>query len=150
MQASEAVRQIRDTIFKPGWSFSASAVDEYKIRVYFTIHTVDTSYVDAVGNFYAPKTLSDDFTMDVSALDEQGLCYQLLKVGMMTNFHEDREFMQVRQPDGTFRAPLHPHTYDGEVGWQRLGGSKGMTPNDDLDEFSLSLLRMQELYAAVR
>jgi hypothetical protein len=149
MQATEAVKQVRNSIFKPGWKFSATYLNESQISVNFTIRTVDTSYVDAAGNFYAAKTIGgEDVTITVTGLDEAGLCYELLKIAMATNFHEDREFMQVRQADGSWIAPLHPHTYQGEKDWQRLGGTKGAVQDDDLDEFSLFMLQMLEMRTA--
>jgi hypothetical protein len=145
MTPEQAVYQIRNTIFKPGWDFSASRFDETQILVQADIHTVDTSYVNASGHFYRPVTLPDTKVIDVSGLDEQGLCYELLKMAQATNLHEDREFMQVRQPDGSWTAPLHPHVPDAERAWQRLGGALGVTP-DDLDPFSVMLMDLLENY----
>lgn len=143
MKASQAVSQIRNSVFKPGWEFTARTVSEYEISVALTIHTVDTSYTDAAGNFFKSLTTGDTDTINVEKLDEKGLCYALLCMAIRTDIHEDREFMKIRVPGGGWVSPLHPHTYAGELAWQRLGGQKGI-PTDDLDEWSLTMLRMIE------
>lgn len=148
MDSTAAVKQIRNSIFKPGWAFSAFSVDETHIAVRATIKTVDTSYADAVGNFYKPLTLNHDAMVDVSDLDQASLCYELVRIGMEVTLHEDREFVQVRQDDGSWYSPLHPHTYAGETAWQRAGGTKGVLRNDDLDDYTLSMLALMEMAPA--
>jgi hypothetical protein len=126
VNVSEAARLINnDMAFWEGWRFSASPVSFSALHVEVEIDTVDTSYPDADGRCRSQKiTLLRDFLIrDVGSLDENGIAYRVLKSAAEISEHEDREALKIRQPDGTWRAPLHPHTMDGELGWRTREGA---------------------------
>ena len=118
MRGSEAVRQIRNTAFKPGWEYQAVPFHDDLVMVDLFIDTVDTSYPDADG-ICRRKTriVGGTKVLDVSGLTETGLCFELLKLALDADEHEDREFLKVRQPDGSWYSPLHPHTPEGNRAW---------------------------------
>lgn len=132
MYAGEALAQIKNTAFREGWTFTARPYYGDRIEVEFSIKTVDTSYPSADGICRIPKTIGDTVVVDVSDMDEAALAYQLLDIAAQTNTHEDREFLQIRQPDGSWVAPLHPHTDSGNDKWDRLSRtySAGGTDRD--------------------
>jgi hypothetical protein len=117
MMAREAVEQIRNTVFKPGWRISGYELDSSFIMVQFVIETVDTSYPDADGTCRRPIRLGPDTVINVRRLDEAGLAHELLRFAAQLDEHENREFLKIRQPDGSWHAPLHPHTDAGNEAW---------------------------------
>jgi hypothetical protein len=121
MEAQEAINLVNHRLsFWKGWTFAALPYEGTTILIATEIDTVDTSYPSSDGVCRStPITLHDAFTVDVSGLDEQGLCHRVIEFVADTHEHEDREALKVRQPDGTWVAPLHPHTVKGESGWQR-------------------------------
>lgn len=121
MRAIEAVEQIRNTAFKPGWRFEASPYGGDLVMVELLVSTVDTSYPDADGICRRKITiLGGDKVLNVRNLDESGVCYELLRLADEADEHENREFLKVRQPDGSWVAPLHPHTREGNRRWDQL------------------------------
>lgn len=148
MRPDEATAQIRNTVFKPGWRFFASVTGPDEVEVRLRVETFDTSYPGYDGQCRKPITIAGgERTISVRGLDERGLCYELIKLAADTNFHEDREFLKVRQPDGTWVSPLHPHTTEGELFWQRQGGAKAAV-TDDVDPLAMYLARILEGEAA--
>jgi hypothetical protein len=120
MKATEAVEQIRSTAFKPGWRFEGRHYGGDLVLVELLIDTVDTSYPDADGVCRERiRILGGDKLVNVAALDEAALCVELLAIADEADEHENREFLKVRQPDGSWKAPLHPHTNEGNAAWRR-------------------------------
>jgi hypothetical protein len=119
MKADEAVRFVNDLAFKPGWRPVAEAYAGGIIRLGFLIETVDTSYPGRDGVCRDKiRILGQDTLVSVTGLDENGLLAEVLKCAAENDEHENREFLKVRQPDGSWHAPLHPHTREGESAWQ--------------------------------
>lgn len=117
MQTEEALTQIRNTVFRPGCTITAEPYQYGEIAVTFTLDTVDTSYTDDDGKFRTPLVTSTGTRIQVTNLDEVGLCCALLDGIAEMDDHENREFLKVRQPDGSWKALLHPHTPEGELRW---------------------------------
>ena len=117
MRAAEAVEQVRNSVFKPGWKMVAERYSGDLIIFTFYIDTVDTSYPSPDGICRKHVTLVRDAVWDVSRLDANGLDARILKLAAETDVHENREFLKHRQPDGSWYAPLHPHTVEGERAW---------------------------------
>jgi len=124
MTPDQAVRQIRNIAFKPGWRLDALALgDREHVAVTYYIDTVDSSYPGLDGICRRQVTLERPDIIDVTGLDEAGLCHRLLKLASAVDEHENREFMKVRQPDGSWATPLHPHTDQGNSSWRTLEAS---------------------------
>lgn len=119
MKSSQAIEQIRNSVFKPGWEMEASSFGGDLIILTFYIHTTDTSYPDFDGVCRKPITLVRDELVDVSPMDEVALCAAIICLADQIDIHEDREFLKVRQPDGSWKALLHPHTAAGERAWDK-------------------------------
>jgi hypothetical protein len=118
MTPEQAIQQVNNTIFRPGWKLSAMRWGPSSIYVDATIDTVDTSTVSPSGNYYEPRRIAAEGIVRVENLDQAGLCHAIMEqVVRPSDEHEDREFMRVRQPDGTWFAPLHPHRPDGQRAW---------------------------------
>jgi hypothetical protein len=121
MRAAQAVEILnRNTTFKPGWRIVAR--EHYwgeNIMVGFVIDTVNTSLPDAEGRFEVRHNLFPERRLDVADLDEAGLDYAILQYAADLDMHENREFLQHRQPDGTWKARLHPHTDEGNRAFDR-------------------------------
>lgn len=120
MKIEQAIRQVSQTVFKPGWEVRARASVLGYLLVEFHIDTVDTSYPDADGVCRRPIRLLRDRMLDVTGMNELDLCYALVRLASETDSHENREFLKIRRPDGTWRTPLHPHTTEGIKTWNRL------------------------------
>lgn len=105
-------------VFKPGWKITAEHFGGSLVLLTIYIDTVDTSYPDEDGVCRRQIRLVRDRFINVAGLDLDGLCFQVLSLAAETDVHENREFLKVRQPDGTWKAPLHPHTTQGEAAWQ--------------------------------
>jgi hypothetical protein len=128
MQASEAVRIIKGMVFKPGWRMEATDLGtDTTVYVRFLIDTVDTSEITPDRFFPREITLVRDFRdipellIDVRDLDLERLSAVLVKAATDIDIHENREFLQVQRPDGTWYAPLHPHTAQGNRAWAAYG-----------------------------
>lgn len=120
MQAREAIEQISNTTFKPGWSFTATpGYGDNEVYVSLTIRTVDTSYTMANGTFPVSITTGDSRVFNVGHMDRDKLCYHLLQFAAEADSHENREFLKIRQADGSWYAPLHPHTHEGQMSWHQ-------------------------------
>jgi hypothetical protein len=116
MNTQEAVEAVNGMVFKPGWRVTAADfLGMVEVTMY--IDTVDTSYPDADGTCRKQVTLYREKMINPGGLDLEGLCYQVLKLAMETDVHEDREFLKVRGEDGRWYSPLHPHTRAGEEAW---------------------------------
>ncbi len=120
MRASEAVEIIRNSVFKPGWRMEAERYVGGMIIFTFYIDTVDTSYPSPDGTCREHVTLVRDEVWDVGPLHTtEDLFAKILALAAETDVHENREFLKVRQSDGTWKAPLHPHTADGQYAWAK-------------------------------
>jgi hypothetical protein len=120
MRASEAVEIVRNSVFKPGWRMEAESYGQELLMFTFYIDTVDTSYPDADGVCRKHVTLIRDDMIDVSQLRTAGdLFLRILGLAAETDVHENREFLKIRQADGSWKAPLHPHTAEGERAWMK-------------------------------
>jgi hypothetical protein len=144
MKGSEAVDLISRTTFRPGMKFSASAAgSSYNsayndifgprdsarsgnyVTVYLSMKTKDTSHCDPdgeyrreIGNSY-PSAI---WAGDVSDMTGNELLRKVLdKFHETIDMHEDREFLRVKQEDGTWFAPFHPHRPDGDAAWYESG-----------------------------
>jgi hypothetical protein len=116
-------------IFRPEWEIVAQPhywADD-TIVVSYRLRTVDTSQVPDVrfppdGKYYTGEKMTlgpVTADIDVRGLTEDGVLYRVLQYIEQLQRHEDREFMRVWR-DGRWVAPFHPHTYDGQVGWNAL------------------------------
>ena len=112
MTTSEAIEIINDLIFRPGWRITARPAGWNKIGITYVIDTVDTNYPP---DYLVPRMVGDEFEVDVSQLDADGLLLALLQRFADTHKHEDREFLR-RRSEG-LNAPFHPHHIDGEMRW---------------------------------
>jgi hypothetical protein len=119
MNQEAAVKAINDAVFKPGWRIGASRFGG-ELCIYFEIDTVDSSYSDADGTCRKEVMLPYVRLIDVSRLDLNGIFYEILKMAAEINSHEDREFLRIRQEDGSWYAPLHPHTPEGIAAWNQF------------------------------
>jgi hypothetical protein len=125
MNVQDAVNLINKTTFRPGWTITARRRDGYgygyglgKIQVDFEIDTVDTSHVDDDGRYTRAMTQRGDAEFTVTHLDGLSLLRRILDwVHASYDEHEDREFLRVRQDDGSWLAPFHPHRSDGNRAW---------------------------------
>lgn len=125
MRSEDAVEAVNKSIFKPGWKPTAYVLDGPFIYAGFLVDTYDTSYPDADGKFRKPMSIPVLDVIDCDNIaDERELHYRLLMIAQESNIHEDREFLQIRQPNGTFRSLLHPHTDDGNWAWRRFERQK--------------------------
>jgi hypothetical protein len=127
MNVQDAVNLINKTTFRPGWKISARPAVDYgfysypgpaRIQLEFEIDTVDTSHVDDAGRYTRKMTQRGDTEFAVANLDGLGLLRGILDwVHASYDEHEDREFLRVRQDDGSWLAPFHPHRSDGDRAW---------------------------------
>ena len=119
MQTAEAVRQLNEMVFKPGWRVHADYDLTDLVLVELLIDTVDTSYPDPDGVCRKQVTLYRSTYIRPSQIASiQELCYEVLRLAADTDIHEDREFLKVRDPaTGRWVAPLHPHTPEGNRAW---------------------------------
>lgn len=110
--------------FWQNWRLMARPSYARKDHIYVEgmIDTVDTSYPDRDGVCRSTKITigTPVLDLDVTDLDVPGVCHAILKWAGEIGDHENREALKVLQPDGSWRAPLHPHTYDGEMTWRQL------------------------------
>jgi hypothetical protein len=143
VKGTEAVDLISRTTFRPGMKFSASAGSDYNsaylydmlgsqpagrsnyVTVYLSMKTKDTSHCDPDGEYR--REIGNSFPSafwagDVTDMTENELLRAVLdKFHETIDMHEDREFLRVRQPDGTWFAPFHPHRADGDAAWYESG-----------------------------
>jgi hypothetical protein len=121
MKVTEAVRFVEGLAFKPGWQptaevYTASGL----VELSFIIRTVDTSYPDPDGVCRRQITIyGQQRLVNVRDMDETDLLAEVLKCAADNDMHENREFLKVRQPDGSWHAPLHPHTNAGNRAWDQ-------------------------------
>lgn len=138
MRTSEAVDLLNRLTFRPGWKISGVfsygsslramlglPLDRYAeedtgmVTLMLSMDTMDTSYPSADGEYRqriytGPRPIAE---FDVTGMTENELLRRVLDEVHKVDVHEDREFLRVRQPDGTWFAPLHPHRSDGEAAW---------------------------------
>jgi hypothetical protein len=129
MNVQDAVNLVNKTTFRPGWRISARPADYYgyysylngpggAIELDFEIDTVDTSRVDDAGRYTQKMTQRGGTEFAVANLDGLGLLRGILDwVHAKYDEHEDREFLRVKQDDGSWLAPFHPHRSDGDRAW---------------------------------
>jgi hypothetical protein len=118
MNPYEAVRFVNGLAFKPGWRPVAEVIRGNNILISFLIETVDTSFPDADGICRRQIGIfGRERRVNVLGMDEEGLLCEVLRCAADNDEHENREFLKVRQPDGSWHAPLHPHTDAGNRAW---------------------------------
>jgi hypothetical protein len=123
MNVQDAVNLVNKTTFRPGWRISARPYYGYysylnAIELDFEIDTVDTSRVDDAGRYTQKMTQRGGTEFAVANLDGLGLLRGILDwVHAKYDEHEDREFLRVKQDDGSWLAPFHPHRSDGDRAW---------------------------------
>ena len=124
MTPEQAISQVNEMVFRPGWRFRAvqqpwlTGPDE--IYVQAEVQSWDTSHRAADGTLIRPMTLHPDALIKVSELDRDGLfCAIINQLVRPFDDHEDREFLATQQSGGRWRAPLHPHTAEGERAWAK-------------------------------
>jgi hypothetical protein len=138
MTPDEAVVLVNGSVFKPGWKFYALADGPDAILLGLVIETVDTSYPGHDGICRRPARLAPDKKIEgVGGMDEAGLLYAMLKFAAGLDSHENREFLKVQRPDGSWVAPLHPHTMDGELAF--LGAGFADAGEDEIAAIARSL-----------
>jgi hypothetical protein len=139
MKADEAVRFVNGLAFKPGWRPVAQTIMGNNIVLSFLIETVDTSYPDGDGICRRQiGIIGQERTVNVLGMDEAALLCEVLKCAAENDEHENREFLKVRQPGGSWQAPLHPHTSAGNRVWrehhhQAPAGDQAGRESDALD-----------------
>jgi hypothetical protein len=123
MDTQEAIDQVNAAIFAPGWRISAqpaSSLWPTEIVVIVFLDVFDTSYPSPDGEYRVPKTLGGmPHIIDVQHLNEETLACKLYDIIRDIRDHEDRETLRFRQSDGSFKAPLHPHTPRCDQTWVR-------------------------------
>lgn len=120
MTPEQAISQISEMVFRPGWSFRAYAWDDTSVYVVATVQTFDTSFRRQDGTLYVPITLHPEALIDVSELDRDRLyCAIITQLVRPFDDHEDREFLAARQAGGRWYAPLHYHTDEGKLAWAK-------------------------------
>lgn len=126
MTPQEAIPIISTLVFRPGWKFHAETPpwwahpDPYDIDVRAEVASFNTSYRNHAGVLSMPMTLAPAAVINVRDLDRAGLCHAILtRLVRPFDDHEDREFMRVSEPDGSWYAPLHPHHDAGKAAWAR-------------------------------
>jgi len=117
MNQDQAVKALNEMAFKPGWRVRGERASGGAVFIVMYIDTVNTSYPDHDGQCRQQFTIYRERRVYPENLDLEGLCYQVLALAAQTDIHEDREFLKVRQPDGSWESPLHPHTDQGEHAW---------------------------------
>lgn len=124
MTPREAAELIESVIFRPGWTFVATAdgMPAGLVQVLTRIETVDTSYPSPMGNYKVPRAIRRDFTVQVSDSDtREDVLLKLLDEVHAIDVHEDREFLRVpgRGNDHLhgWYAPLNPHHVPGILAW---------------------------------
>ena len=117
MHTEDAVTLLNHTIYRPGWEITAREYDGSRIEVTFRLDTVDTSQPSRSGQYLTRKVVESDVYINVAQLNADTLLYEILRQAHKIDEHEDREFLRVRQGDGTFKAPVHPHTAEGDGRW---------------------------------
>lgn len=119
MSPEEAADLINNRfIFRKGWHFQASAGIR-EVYVTFWLKTEDTSVVSPIGEYTKQVELDYPISFRTEGLDDAGVVYKLVSLIGQLQQHEDREFARVRQSDGSWKAPLHPHNPDGELAWMQ-------------------------------
>jgi hypothetical protein len=121
VKASEAAHHVNGMIFRPGWKFRAEPFFGSSSLVFIEaeITTVDTSYPSPDGEYQVPKVITLDTVLRVDELDLPGLCERIILWAESCDLHEDREFLRVWD-GGRWRAPLHPHTDEGQRAWEMV------------------------------
>lgn len=120
MTPEQAAHQINEMVFRPGWRFAAARYDATTVGVVAEVESYDTSYRRGDGTLYKPMTLHPSALIDVSELDRDGLfCAIITQLVRPFDDHEDREFLASRSGSGQWRAPLHPHTTEGDAAWAK-------------------------------
>jgi len=132
MKAAEAVELLHRLTFRPGWLITGTTEGveqpgkEY-VLVEFMIMTVDTSFPNVTGRYTIPKMLMPEFKVDVARMTPYLFLDAILRQVHELDVHEDREFLRVRQDDGSWKAPFHPHTPQGELDWLVLRESEDVS-----------------------
>jgi hypothetical protein len=127
MNTQEAIDLVNSTTFRPGWKISARAYPyswspgDTRIEVHYRTETVDTSYPDASGRYTRRIELANKNVHDVEGKTGDQLLRAILNDVHRMDEHEDREFLRVRQGDGSWKAPFHPHTDEGDRKWSESG-----------------------------
>jgi hypothetical protein len=119
MEVSNALRIANQLIFWPGWRIRAEAagwMGGTTITVITDIDTIDTNR-EYAPLYRKPRTIHDEFDVDVADLDEDGLLYAILENYKGIHEHEDREAL--RRGDRALEAPFHPHRPEGQLRWAR-------------------------------
>jgi hypothetical protein len=120
MQAHQVCAIVNASAFKPGWRIRAADWDT-SVYLAIEIDTVDTSYAASDATCRRPVTLLRDGTLYPAHLHSaEAVLAAVLAVTREIDLHEDREFLRVQLPDGSWYAPLHPHTDAGKAAWARV------------------------------
>jgi hypothetical protein len=123
MKTQEAIDLVNSTIFRPGWQITARhyaygyGYSPGKIEVHYRTETVDTSYPSTSGEYTVPRTIANENVHDVEGKTGDQLLRAILSDVRKMDEHEDREFLRVRQGNGSWEAPFHPHTNEGDRRW---------------------------------
>lgn len=123
MTPEQAISQIKDMVFRPGWRFDAEVnwvCGPGQVYVQAEVRSYDTRYRAADGTLTTPYTLHPEALIGVIELDRDGL-FRAIITQLVRPFddHEDREFLATRQSGGQWYAPLHPHTDEGIAAWDK-------------------------------
>lgn len=127
MDKHETAEMLASITYRPGWTFTASAVEPWEciIRtgelgdVVFTMEceTVDTDRQYAMEGYPQTKTLDWSLPVDSAIFkDRDDLLRSVFEMLMSIELHESREFFRVGTED--MQAPFHPHREEGNQRWE--------------------------------
>lgn len=144
MNNSEVKDLLRNTVFRPGWRFEGRDVpgEPSTVEVAFIIDTVDTSYYDRNGQYNRPRQFDTSFYVTPAYHTQDTLLRLLIDKAHEWDAHEDQELLRVRQPDGDWFAPFHPHHWDGNRKFAAAAyrGPTPATPESDIRSQVATLL----------
>lgn len=114
METATAVAFVNeDLVYRPGWSFTASARDADSILVEITFPVYNSNRMLIAQGIEDRFENKVGFRIDVTDFDdEDDLTFAVLMVVLQIETHEAREFLRVRSE--MYRAPFHPHRTDGQ------------------------------------
>ena len=131
MTPDTAISAIADRLcVVPGWVFTAhDHTDRYADTIRVTVEipdAPDTSGTNAP-DYREPSTLPivSHWALYLGDLDDDdldSLLGRLVDIAAEVFQHETRETARVRQADGSWLAPFHPHRHDSIMTWSERTG----------------------------
>ena len=117
--ADQAVAIINTAAWRPGWRVTAqrAVIGGSDIWVQVRMDTYDSSDITPGGSYSRPIVIGPMLPLDVTGLTRDQLLYAVLQLVLFVDEHEHREFLRVRDENGQWVAPFHPHRPDGRDKW---------------------------------